>query len=369
MKTKNLIIGIFLLLCYSNYAQVLQSEKKQTLTVLNIDTKGVALDQEQMGNLVRLEVDKLKLYEVMDKYDVAYMIDKHQLKIDNCYGKICLVEVGNIIESDKMLSGSVELYGETVIVSMRLIDVATETTERTHVSEYLNLPKEMQPMINVTIRKMLDLEVNLDMEARLTKKFNYESATNNPDADRLNLSGPRMGFNFYTGEAMNVIMESKDKGGFDAYPAMFMFGYQFEKQYLNEGNVQALFEFIPIVTIMDQTNFVPSLVILNGIRNNKKGWEFACGLTFFLNKTASGYYHEGNWYLSHDEPYPNPGENPYSIESRVDSRGDYKFATNFVVAFGKTFKSGKLNIPVNLFAVPSRNGMRFGLSFGFNAKK
>ena len=369
MKTKNLIIGIFLLLCYNNYAQILQLEKKQTLTVLNIDTKGVALDKEQMGNLVRLEIDKLKLYEVMDKYDVAYMIEKHQLKIDNCYGKICLVEVGKIIESDKMLSGSVELYGETIIVSMRLIDVASETTERTQVCEYLNLPKEMQSMINVTIRKMLDLEINFDMEAKISRQFNYESAINNPDVNRLNLSGPRMGFNFYTGETMNVVMEPKHKGGFDAYPAMFMFGYQFEKQYLNEGNMQALFEFIPIVTIMDQTNFVPSFVILNGIRNNKNGWEFACGLTFFLNKTANGYYDSGDWYLSNEGPYPSTGENPNTIETRVDSRGDYKFATNFVVAFGKTFKSGKLNIPVNIFAVPSKSGMRFALSFGFNAKK
>ena len=47
-----------------------------------------------MGNLVRMELDKLQKYEVVDRYDVAYLIEKNDLKIDNCFGKICLLEIG-----------------------------------------------------------------------------------------------------------------------------------------------------------------------------------------------------------------------------------------------------------------------------------
>ena len=65
------------------------------------------------------------------------MIEKHNLNIENCYGKICLVETGKIIGADKMLSGSVERYGETIIVNLRLVDVATETTEISQVKEFL----------------------------------------------------------------------------------------------------------------------------------------------------------------------------------------------------------------------------------------
>ena len=36
---------------------------------------------------------------------------------------------------------------------------------------------------------------------------------------------------------------------------------------------------------------------------------------------------------------------------------------------GKTFKSGKLNIPVNVYVIPSKDGIRMGASFGFNAKR
>jgi hypothetical protein len=41
----------------------------------------------------------------------------------------------------------------------------------------------------------------------------------------------------------------------------------------------------------------------------------------------------------------------------------------FIVAVGKTFKSGRLNIPVNMYVVPSKDGIRMGASFGFNAKR
>ena len=57
----------------------------------------------------------------------------------------------------------------------------------------------------------------------------------------------------------------KNVGGFDAYPAMFQFGYQFEKQYLNEGNFQALFEFIPMISGLEQNTFIPSFTLMNGL--------------------------------------------------------------------------------------------------------
>jgi hypothetical protein len=39
------------------------------------------------------------------------------------------------------------------------------------------------------------------------------------------------------------------------------------------------------------------------------------------------------------------------------------------VAFGKTIKSGKLNIPINAWAtIPNSDGFRIGVSFGYNSK-
>lgn len=60
--------------------------------------------------------------------------------------------------------------------------------------------------------------------------------------------------------------------------------------------------------------------------------------------------------------------NPYVIKERLDSRGDYALQTGFVIAFCRTFKSGKLNLPLNTYIIPHKEGFRIGLSLGFNTK-
>jgi hypothetical protein len=144
---------------------------------------------------------------------------------------------------------------------------------------------------------------------------------------------------------------------------MFQFGYQFEKQYLNEGKFQGLFEFIPMVTGIDQSLFIPSFSILHGIRNNKNGWEFAFGPTFQAISQAEGYFENGIWKLKNE--FTNPEQ---VTMMRLDNRGKRQLRTGFVIACGKTFRSGRMNIPLNAYFVPRKDGMQFGLSFGFNAK-
>lgn len=361
---KKLFVSISLMLL----AIVNLSAQKNKVTVLNIDTRGVNYDPYQMGSIVRTALDKLDLFEVMDKYDVNYVIDKNKLEITNCYGKLCLVEIGKVINADKMLTGSVELLGKSIIVTLKLIDVKSETVEKTTIMEFLELPEELPAMIMTTINTMFDKKNDAILLERLTKKNNFESTINTPNEPILKLNGPRMGFVMFTGQQYNQLRRSEAEGGYDAFPVMFQFGYQFEKQYLNEGNFQALFEFIPIITGLDQGKFFPSISILNGLRSNLNGWEFAFGPTFGFDQKADGYFDNGGkWHLQ--EEWTSTTPNTYSIVKRSDSRGDYYGNSYFVIAVGKTIKSGKMNIPINAFFIPTKSGMRFGVSFGYNAKR
>ena len=266
-----------------------------------------------------------------------------------------------------MLSGSIEKYGETIIITLRLVDVKKGITEKTKVNEFLNLPDDLQTMISITLKQMFNIPVDELYLTKLTNKNDYESTINNPNKSRLNLSGPRMGFTCYTGETAGILKASKSQGGFDAFPVMFQFGFQFEQQYLNEGNFQALFEFIPMITGLDQGMLLPSFTIMNGLRNNKNGLEFGFGPTIYFYKEASGYYDENDDWLLSNEWSGNSGTEP-DIINRLDSRGNPRIASGFIFAVGKSFKSGKLNIPVNVYVIPNKNGIRFGASFGFNAK-
>ncbi len=372
-KSKNDRMGFRLWMLMINLLLVVSviaaQPSRPKLTVLNIDSQNLNMTPEQMGNLVRIEVDRLDTFEVTDRYDVQFLLEKHNLNISNCYGKICLVEHGKVIGSDFMLGGSIERFGEVIILTLRLIDVKNETILRTSIREFLNLPLELQTMVRVTIREMFGLRNDADLMIKLTKPYGYESMITNPDVNAVNLAGPRMGWVFYTGQTAKTFKSPKDQGGYDIYPSMFQIGWQFEKQYLNAGSYQALVEFIPLISGLDQNMAIPSFTLLNGFRNNRLGIELAVGPTVNFVRMAKGYYDENQKWQLERAWDSSEGPNPYSVTERLDSRGTMYLRSGFVLAAGWTYKSGRLNIPLNAFFIPSRSGGRIGISMGYNARK
>ncbi|HHH50056.1 MAG TPA: hypothetical protein ENK52_03655 [Saprospiraceae bacterium] len=373
MKAKILlvfIIGTFHWI-FSPVLNAQNEERHETVAIYEVDTKGFTISSTEMSNLLRTELEKLNQLDVMDRYDMNYLLQKKDGHIENCYGKICLIELGKILKVDNMLSGSVQLLDDVIIVSLKLIDVGRAQVAKQEVIEFLNLKHQIRPMLQLTLKKMFALDIDENLMSKLTQKNDYETAVNFPQAQRLNLNGPRMGVTIVSGDGAKVLKEKEEFGGYDGSPVMFHFGYQFEIKYLNQGNFQALVEFIPLVTGLDQGQFIPSISILNGLRNSRMGLEFAFGPNLFVNKVADGYFdNQGTWHLRKEWLATNNEPNPYPIESRTDSRGEIKLQSTFIFAIGKTFKSGKLNIPLNAFFAPGKKAShRFGLSMGFNLSK
>lgn len=358
---KTLTLFILLLIRFNVIAQ-----ERPITAVLNFDVQGLDVKPEQLGNLVRIELEKLGKHEVIDRYDIKYVSDKEKINMLQCYGKTCMAEVGEKLKAEKVISGSLELFGDQLIFTIRQLDMASGRMEKSVVKQYLNLPKELPIMTEYALKEMYGMPIDQAVADKLSKKSSYESSLNNPEDLTLRLSGPRMGFTVLTGLNGQIINKPINQGGYAAYPMLSQFGYQFEKQYLNEGSYQALVEFIPMVTGIDQGLFIPSLTVMNGLRNNINGFEFAFGPTFAVGSRSRGYIDGNNQWVKITDLTPTP--EGADIEYRMDSKGDAYLNTGLVLAFGKTVKSGKLNIPLNAYVSPGRNGWRFGFSFGFNAK-
>lgn len=347
--------------------------QKPSVGVLNIQSKSVIYDTEQSGNLTRMELEKLELYEVMQKEDIRLLLKTQQYNVDSCFGKICLVNIGKEIGADYMLSGSIERYSEKVIITYRLFDVKKNVEEKAIVEEFLNIQPELQLMVRMTLQKMFEKPVDAMNYARLTKPAALDNKINNPGINKLVLSGPRIGLTYVTGITAKRMMEPEDEGGFGINrPLMTIFGYQHEVQYINEGRFQALLEILPMVSGLDVGRFVPTLTMMNGIRDNKSGWEFAFGPTAGITRLAKGYYDkreggDGKWHR--EEEWMESYKNPNKIIEAIDRRGDLDFDFSFVFAVGKTIRSGSMNLPVNAFIVTGKgDDFRIGLTFGFNAK-
>lgn len=358
------MFAFFFLFAFRAPAQI---PHRTRLTVLSIDAKGVNYDVTYLGDLVRIEVEKLDTFELTDEYDAKQILTRNSINPEKCFGQNCLIEAGKLLKSDIMLTGSVTNFDDKIIISLKLIDVKKETLVKSYIKEFVALPEEVQTMLRISLRDLFGMPNEQTLVTKLTKSNDYDNIVNNPTADRLNLSGPRIGGMIYTGAAATFMGKSRNEGGYNAYPAMSQFGYQFEVQYLNEGTYQALFEFVPMITGLDQSIVIPSISILHGLRNNVNGWEIAIGPVFGFMPVAKGFYDSYNvWHLESESPNI-PG---YTVQTLPDSRGtDFALRTNCVIAVGKTFKSGRLNIPFNVFVIPAKDGARFGMSFGFNAKK
>ena len=344
-----------------------QNQIRQKVAVLNLDTKGFAYDPVQAGNIARIELDKLNMFDVMDRYDIDYLLDKESQTVANCYGKLCLLDVAKKIKAEKMLTGSIEILSERIYISLRMIDVVTGSVEKTQVQDFLNVKDQVQAMISFTLKKMYNVPYDEAIFAQLTKVDAFDSSVNKPNQEKVSLSGPRMGVAFYTGETANRLRLAENKGGYDMVPVMFQFGYQFEVQYIGQGNFQALAEFLPMISGLDQGKIIPSFTILNGLRDNRLGIEIAFGPTFIFNKRAKGYYGNNVWHLEGEWTSSQP--NPNNLVTRLDIRGENGITAGFIFAVGKTFKSGRLNIPVNAYVRPDyKNGSQYGISVGFNAR-
>lgn len=348
-----------------------QPTDKPTLAVIAFrnDHPDPKASQYSLSDLLRLELEKQNRYQVLDRFDMDYLMTQNKIDYANCLSRYCLDDISQKLTIDKFAVANLKVLNNRISITIKIYDRATRQFEKAQTSDFLDIYTEIGDMIHLTVNTLFDVKNDEAVVTKLTLKNDYESALNNPHELCLRNDGPRMGFTCFAlePEVSKILKANRSNGGFEAFPVMFQFGYQFEKQYLNEGNFQALFEFIPMVTGLDQGLFIPSFTVMNGMRNNSSGWEFAFGPTASIVTKAKGYYDGQNRWVK-----LNTDETNYSgfeTESRLDSRGEVSLQTGFVLAVGKTLKSGRLNIPINGYVIPASRGVRFGVSFGFNTRK
>lgn len=388
MKTKILTIAKAMAFISIIFGAKVHAQTKQKLAVMVINSKGISIDSTQAEDLVRMEVEKSNRYYVINKYDLSDELKKNNTSLNGCQGNLCLFAAADVVKTDKIITGSIEKFGNEIIVNLRLLNVLDRTVEKTSLINFIYEPEMVNSMLSLSTKSLLNLPLDEALFSKLTNHNSLDNSINNAGKSSLKVNGTRLGILAVTGEYAEILKAPKKDGGFDAIPVMTMFGYQYETQYLNTGKIQGLVENVWSLNGLDQGRFIPAWAILNGLRNNVNGWEFALGPRFSMVRKASGYYvnddektqwhHEDDWAkdsanYTHSSgyygSYPTLKDNPNTEVKRVDSRGIPNFTSSFVFAVGKTFKSGNMNIPVNAYVTPGRDGWRIGISTGFNVAK
>jgi len=363
MKRAKIIFGLVIALLVT---QSVNAQRKKIL-VTDIPSNGIASDAVTVGNLLRFEVEKNDIFVTLDKYDVEEKLIGVNFKKDgDCFGSECLIRMGDAVEVESVLSGSINKMGGRIIISLKLINVKEQKIEKNQTDEFIDYEEELQNMLQITLNNLLELENNEKIEQSLVHYDQFSTPIT-----KLKNSGPRIGLAYIGGQVGSRFQEEEKYGGYDAFPIMSQIGYQIEGQYLNAGEFQALGEMLFMVNGLDQQMFIPSLILMNGFRVGKNGWEFAFGPRFGIQSTAVGYYDdEGIWKRKEEASFTNEeGIVVYEDKNlirQLDKRGQAKLTSGWVWAFGRTFRSGYLNIPVNIYYSKTRDGWGTGLSLGFN---
>ena len=362
----------FIFFCSASLSFNAQSK---SAAVLSVYTQSAKISPEMAESVLRVEMTKTEQYNVIDKLDMIEILEENKTDVSNCYGKKCLLSVGKSAGVDKVITGSIENLGKKIVVTVKILDVASESYDKVAIEEFISLDSEIQSMVKIVVNKALGIENSQEVLNTLVY-FNQPPIT---PTTYLKNNGPRMGLSYVIGNTAKILSASKADGGLgiNSPVVMSQIGYQFEGSYLSAGDFQALLEGLIFITGVEKGLFSPSLALLNGFRSSKNGWEFGFGPTFRISSTAEGFYtvdSNGEYDVIDDWNYRADGNwqgaTPV-FEYRTDFSGysNPRIKTGWVWALGKTFHSGYLNIPVNLFYSSGSEGGYLGLSMGFNIAK
>ena len=365
---------------------------RQSVAVSNPHVEGIDISPESVAKMIRLELTKIQEYVVFDEFDMKD-VTNDDASFKECLGKKCLIRMGKTLGVDHMITGSYDLLGNKIVISLKTVEVNNPENYQAVVREFDDQPYELARMTQIVLKEILGMEQNENLVKQLDFKDEPITSTN---VGRIKNNGPRIGLAALTGDLMEFAKRSEGQGGLDIVPFVSMIGYQLEARYVGTENFSALVEGIINVSGLEQGSFIPSITLMHGFRFGKGGWEFAFGPGFGVKRTSRGffdvegvfgetgkYFSESDWEtyarenLSGDPQFNTTGQfvapAPSFFQSRynfgrkyMDNRGKYELNTTFVFAFGRTFRAGALNIPVNVFYSAQKRSAIVGLNVGFN---
>lgn len=347
-------------------AQSATEAPTETLVIGGIQVNGIDnIDEEVLRAVAYNAFVNSKKYLLNDRFDVAEKLSKDELK--SCMGKNCLKTIGEKIDSDKAVAISYDGLGDRIIVSVKMVDVASGRITYNENIQFEFQPSQLNRMTDIAITKSVGQEVN---EIALKELGFKNDPALSQKVGKTNNSGPRIGMAYAFGDNADYLTRDERQGGLGYNtPAIMNIGYQFEAQYVGSENFSGLFEFIFNAGGLEKATLIPSLAILNGARFGKGKWEIAVGPSLSFKKLENGVFVDGNWKTKYDLTFEEQELYADSYFKRPDTRGATYFSTNWVVGVGKTFRSGALNIPVNIYGSFNKYGNAFGVSVGLNVDK
>lgn len=129
---------ILLFLVFQAFFLTAQENKKMKIAVLDFgSTGGISLEESiTLTNRLRSMLVKTDALIVLERGKMEEILSEQGFQQTGCTSTECAVEVGKLLNVQKMVSGSIGKLGQTYTIDLSLIDVKTAEIEQSFVRDY-----------------------------------------------------------------------------------------------------------------------------------------------------------------------------------------------------------------------------------------
>lgn len=146
--------------------QTLWALPTPSVAVLTFDDVGIEETEAiTLTDRFRSELIKSKVYSVMERGEMAAILEEQEFQQSGCVDQECAVELGQIIAVQKIVAGSVARIGNIYSVTVKLIDVETGSIEMS-ISEDCDCP--IEKLLLSTMNRLAFRIAGLDVEESST---------------------------------------------------------------------------------------------------------------------------------------------------------------------------------------------------------
>ena len=143
-----IINGIFLVL-FLIIGVYSQGSEKTTIAVIDFEGKGIsAVEASILANRLQSELVNTQAFLVIERGQMQSVLDEVGFQQSGCTSSECMVEIGRILNVQRMIGGSVGKFGNVYTLDLRMIDVGTaqivETVTEDHEGKMTDLLKVMR---------------------------------------------------------------------------------------------------------------------------------------------------------------------------------------------------------------------------------
>jgi TolB-like protein len=122
MKKKAVFLWVLVAVAFAVHAETV----KPRVGVLDFSANNISQsDARTVGELFTSELVLSNIYDVVDRKNIEALMAEMEFQLSGCTDSSCAVQIGQILSLDYMMYGSINKLGETYIINVNMINVAT----------------------------------------------------------------------------------------------------------------------------------------------------------------------------------------------------------------------------------------------------